>query len=244
MRQRLSCILILTLLYCSYSYASDNPQQWDDANAWFEQGNYIKAIETYKTIDNWEERPDVLYNMGGAAFSASQLGEAILFFEKAYRLNPSSKKILHNLNAARKRIDNPYNDEPFVLVRAGLNMFSMAPAWVWIVLLLVLAFVSGWFFLMYRQRRIRFISIITWIVFAGLSACFFSATQYLSREDLGIAVKYALQIYEDEDLSDVLDRTVPEGMRVKVLKRTDRFVHFQLPNGILAYLPPEYIENI
>jgi tetratricopeptide (TPR) repeat protein len=73
-------------------------------NAAYEGGDFSAAAEDYARAETLGARDARLYfNHGNALFRAGRLGPAILYYEKARKLDPADEDILHNLNFARAR---------------------------------------------------------------------------------------------------------------------------------------------
>lgn len=240
-------IIFFVLAFCVLlpkNLCANDQEYWEAALTLHERGQYVEAIEEYQRITDWTERPDVLYNLGVSAMASTQIGEAILFFEKAYRLDPSDVQIRHNLEAARQRIENPYAQNTHFLQAAGLYLFALMHPNVWIILLLVLAFTSGWLWLHYRKKKKRAFAWLIWISTSILALLFFSASLYLNTEHYGVALKSSNHIYANPQCTDTLERSVPEGTKVRILNEDSRAIFFRLPNGVEAYLPIAFIERI
>lgn len=236
-------VLVFLVMFAQDLRANDQGH-WSSARALQEQGQFTEAIQEYQNISEWDQRPDVLYNLGVAAMSSAQLGEAILFFEKAYRFAPSDARIKHNLEAARQRIENPYAQQSNFLQAAGLQLFAALHPNVWAVLLIILTFLSGWLWVFFRKNKKRALAWSMWSVTAIITLLYFSASLYLNDQRYGVALRFSENIFGDAQLSDTLNRSIPEGTKVRILKQDDQVVFFRLPNGLEAYLPSDFIERI
>lgn len=141
-------VLILLALLPSLSVfgQTELDELWETANHAYTSGDYAAALEVYDSIGAQGYTSSKLYyNMGNAYYKENQIGKAILYYNKAQRLDPSNEDIKHNLavaNAyARDRIDTV--PEFFVKTWARQMMYWFSSD-TWAVLSLVFfAFALG-----------------------------------------------------------------------------------------------------
>jgi tetratricopeptide (TPR) repeat protein len=89
MRQFFAIILFFSL---SSVIADDNQILLDEANKVYAEGSFEQATELYeKVIENGFESAEVYYNLGNAFFKQNKIAAAILNYEKAKNLNPTTK---------------------------------------------------------------------------------------------------------------------------------------------------------
>ena len=73
-------------------------------NDLYKSGNYQAALEGYRDIAAKEPyNPGAFYNAGNAYFRLNKPGLAILYYSKAFRLDPRDSDIRANLDFAMKR---------------------------------------------------------------------------------------------------------------------------------------------
>ncbi|MGH9425704.1 MAG: tetratricopeptide repeat protein, partial [Terriglobia bacterium] len=102
----------LAIVLTFFSVRSDAAAQTQDVsrifeagNEYYAQSNYKAAIAQYqKVLESGVVSETVLYNLANAYFKNNQLGESILYYEKAQRISPLDREISENLNFARARI--------------------------------------------------------------------------------------------------------------------------------------------
>lgn len=247
--QKLRRIVSILFLFC-LSIIGVNAQQhpdqtWISANQQFEQGDYSAAILAFQSIPDFEKKPKVLYNLGNAYFQSGQLGRAILNFERAYRLAPSDKEIKHNLAVAKAKIQNPYSDTSFFLKQWWIKIFSVFSPNVWAIMLwllaLLLAFAFAW-----RKKK----SFAKWtlplfaVLFILIASVLYLGLNTIQSKNDAIVLQNLQQYFSDSNLSETIDRFIPEGTQIKILESKEGAVRFQLPNGVIGYLNPTLIEKI
>jgi tetratricopeptide (TPR) repeat protein len=68
------------------------------ANALYSSGEFEEAFNTYREItESGVTSSSLYYNMGNAAYRSNRLGYAILYYEKALKLDPRNTEALRNL---------------------------------------------------------------------------------------------------------------------------------------------------
>lgn len=93
-------ILFVTSLKCYGGVA-------ESADSAYLAGNYNEALAIYKSIEEEEGiSAQLLYNMGNTYYMMSDFGNAMLCYERAYKLDPSLKPVKNNLQFLRSKIDD------------------------------------------------------------------------------------------------------------------------------------------
>ncbi|MBP3289705.1 MAG: tetratricopeptide repeat protein [Alistipes sp.] len=159
-------ILILSLLYISYSYAQEAEQavesaeqaastveqsvaqpmaatptqMWEQANAAYNSGDYSSALKLYEAIQTEGLHSAALYyNMANAYFKMDELAESILYYNRALRLAPADEDIRHNLEYAESMTKDSIEKIPeFILTTWVRAVRGAFSSTAWSVLSLVL----------------------------------------------------------------------------------------------------------
>ena len=97
------CLLVLCIK--QYAFAQEPANLFDTANQSYQDAQYEKASEQYKmVVQSGFESAALYYNLGNANFQLGKLAEAILYYEKAKKIDPTDKDILYNLKLANSRV--------------------------------------------------------------------------------------------------------------------------------------------
>lgn len=99
---------IFTFILLAFSfvhmYADEKGELWAKANDAYSMGQYETALADYRQIeDAGYESYKLYYNMGNAYYKTDNMGKAILYYEKALKLNPAGKDAMNNLQIAKLR---------------------------------------------------------------------------------------------------------------------------------------------
>lgn len=134
-------ILLLAIFACVSSRASETADRLFDAgNTAYVNSDYRTAIEYYDSIENMGlQSAKLYYNMGNAYFKAGKIGAAVLYYNKALLLAPTSKDIEHNLAVANSYTrDNNIESVPrFFASRWVVALRSSLSSNVWAVFSIV-----------------------------------------------------------------------------------------------------------
>lgn len=124
----------LVIILCGISLCANAMTIGQQADSAYNAENYKEAIELYnKSIAEEGRSSDIYYNLGNAYFRADKLGQAVLSYERALRLDPANKDARTNLEFVKNRIqDKPEDDTAFFSSLHHSIVGSMtANAWAW-----------------------------------------------------------------------------------------------------------------
>jgi hypothetical protein len=121
----------------------------------YNQGAFEKALTEYRRIvKSGFEAADLYYNMGNAAFRSNSIGYAVLYYEKALKLDPSHEDAANNLAYVSRYTIDSFDEVPELFIRtwisAAVQAFSERT---WSLLALILFTVSVISVLVYLFTR-------------------------------------------------------------------------------------------
>jgi tetratricopeptide (TPR) repeat protein len=122
---------ILTLLFI-FLFVRDavsqdtSTEKFNQGVTYFTSGSYNEALKIWTDIYNTGYRSANLnYNIGNAYFKLNNIPGAILFYERAYRLNPADENINYNLQIARTLIVDRFQEIPELFFVRWYNFMSL-----------------------------------------------------------------------------------------------------------------------
>lgn len=112
-------------LFNNFSFAvSQTEDIFNQGCSFYEEGNYLQAINAYESvIKKGFENPTIYYNLGNAYFKNQQLGKALVYYERAFRLSPRNEDIRFNLIFARLRATK--EKTPGIFKKFFFNIYSL-----------------------------------------------------------------------------------------------------------------------
>ena len=180
MRKFIVTILALSAMLSALVVAAqERPEDiWPKANDAYSLGEWKRALELYESIENKGVVSERLYyNMGNTHYKMGDNARAILYYERALKLNPANKDAENNIKIAQIHTLDKIEVLPeFVLVTWVRNMRDSLSSNSWAVAGLVLLVAVLVLLLLYRFagsmgfRKFSFVAaIVTYALFLILN---------------------------------------------------------------------------
>ena len=221
-------------------------------NAAFEKGSYEEAAEAYRTVLRYgirDGRAD--YNLGCAAFRLGRLGEAILHFERARRLDPTDPDIRGNLELARgrcyDRVEAQEVAAPIRIVRSlqdGIGPDRQALALlvlVWLVAGLVAwrsARPGGW----NAAAGWALASLLLLLLVVGAS--WLLTRDRLEGAPLAVVLAPSVEVRAGPGENNAVLFIVHEGLALEIRAERQEWIQVSLPNGLNGWVPGEAVGKV
>jgi len=101
-------------------------EKFDQGVKSYTSGNYQEAVDTWIEIYNTGYRSASLdYNIANAYFKLQNIPGAILFYERAYLLDPTNEDINYNMQIARTLIVDRFQEIPELFFVRWYNLISL-----------------------------------------------------------------------------------------------------------------------
>lgn len=228
-------------------------EHWESGNKAYVAGDYNKAIEEYNAIlDGGEYSLELYYNIANAYFKADNLGKAILYYNKALRIDPSQEDILHNLSFAEARTKDKVADAPEFFLNSWMrSMRNTMDCTAWSILSLVsigLLLACVVIFLLASRigvRKCGFYGALCAIilVIATTSFAISSRNEILEHEE-AVIMASAISIKSSPDSSSTDLFVLHEGSKVRVVSMMDDWCEVALADGRKGWVEKKNVEEI
>ncbi|MBT3393280.1 MAG: SH3 domain-containing protein [Elusimicrobiaceae bacterium] len=216
-------LLVMSFAVSAWSYAGTK-----EAEDFYRQGNFKKALEFYKITERDAsskniEDPYVYYNIGNCYFKLDELGYATYYYYKAYKILPRDKDIRENLQLALSLtgIDLVPKGMPTAVHRA-FNYFSEKEVegifWVFIWLFGITFSI----YLLTRSKWFRPLLIFFGILFI-ISGSYYGLKHKYQHVELGV-VAYTVNLRSGPSERFAVSYTIPQGYLVKILDTKDDWI--------------------
>jgi len=257
-RLRLPACWRRSLAFCLFLFAfsagaDEAANLFQQANQQYEAGNFRQAAATYEKIlavgqANWQ----VYYNLGNAYYKQKKVGQAILNYERARRLNPDNEDIDFNIDLANLSVADRITAMPRSLVLVWLDnaihFFSVEAAATvmlifWVLLLggaIIWLLASREFWHAWGRRMVWGTGAV-WAVFAlifGLLA-YENAT---AREGIVLASRVVVRSSPADDATEMF--ILHEGVKVRMQEFIGNWRRIKLADGKVGWLEANTIEKI
>ncbi len=196
-------IIFSVLLYAGISAGAQELSQLKvEADSAYAREEYEEAQQKYQLVADSIQDASVYYNLGCCYYRMDDMARAVLWFERAYLMNPGDRDIRFNLDMARsKTIDHitPRHEMFFVSWYRWLtNIMSLQQWAVTCIILFLLALVSLSVFFFSRSYSMRKLGFYLTFVFLLLTVlgnvCAFQQRSYLRNRNAAIIISSAVTV--------------------------------------------------
>lgn len=251
MKRIVAFIALLTI--SSLVFASVDDSLMQQGNAAYQSGDYDRAIRCYQEIVNHGNEGAILYyNMGNAYFKSKQTAEALLWYERALRLDPSNEDIKHNIAYANMQITDKIEVLPELFVVRWWNALSKSMTVTgWAVMAVVFGALFALSIALMLVSRRRWLSVTAVVLaFISLLIAIFSlifaskeSKRYIQQPE-AIVMQSVVNAKGTPDESGTSLFVIHEGLKVAVTDRVGTWVEIRLPNGEKGWVEATSIEVI
>jgi len=254
MKQTGKHILLLMLMAFSLHALAINPDSlMVRANRAYDHQQYDTAINMYQQVLKKGLVSSTLYfNLGDAYFRQKDMPSAILYFEKAKKLDPNNPDIQYNLNLANTMIPDKIVKVPKMFLKRWWNYFyEMFDANIWAILSLIsfafFVLLVG-IFILSRGRNSRKISFFAGLLMLLVTvAAFGLASQksyYMQHHSEAIIFTPTITAKSSPTPNSVDLFVIHQGTKVRLLDEVDGWEKIRLQNGSIGWLPKQSMKEI
>lgn len=246
--------LVSFLAFLLLCVPSLKAQDWGSACDKYADGNYAEAYAIWHSIeDSGNVSPELYYNLGCASYKCSNIAEAVLYFERALKLDPSYSDARHNLEFVSQFLQDRVDSVPeffFVSwIKSARNIFS-SDVWtaISLVMFAVLLFgICG--LLLFDGKKPKIISfVISILAFLLLLWSFFCSVSLknVSEDESHAVVMSAVSVVRSspDDKSGVDLFILHEGTKSHILEEVGEWYKIELSDGRQGWAPKSDLEVI
>ncbi len=212
----------------------------------YTDGDYESALTIYKQMASQGEGAELYYNMANCYYRMDSIPQALLWYERAYLLNPGDPDIRYNLQYVRtKTIDKIVPEEEIFFVRWYRGLLNLLSAEGWtiagiVLFVLCLASLCMYFFLSgITLRKLGFYSSVVFFLFVLLSNLF--AWQQQSRQlhhDRAIVFDNSISGKSSPNMAGKELFLLHEGTTVTIIDSSVKnWLQVRLPDGKQGWIP-------
>ncbi len=228
-------------------------ERWNAGNKAYMNGSYDKAIEEYHAIlKGGEYSLELYYNLANAYFKSDSLGKAILYYNKALRIDPSHEDALHNLTLAEARTKDKINEVPEFFLNGWMRSMRdslSCNAWSVLSIICFAIFLAGVLLFMLASaiglRKAGFYSAIcALIIFIATFSFAISSRNNILSHDEAIVTASAISIKSSPDRASTELFVLHEGTKVRVVSEMDNWAEVVIADGKKGWTEKRNIEKI
>ncbi len=236
------------------STAVDRAYTLADADSAYIQGDYLTAIDIYQSvIENQGVNATLYMNLGNCWLKRDEIAKAILYYERAYLLDPSDPDVRFNLDLARTKTVDKVNavNQLFIVVwfKKLLAVLDVNGWAVMTVILFALTILLIGVLLFSKKSGLRKISFSFSVFFLLLSilSFIFATTQMgnIRERNTAIIMSPSVTVKSTPTSAGTDLFIIHEGRKVKILDSSMKeWVEIRLEDGNTGWIPVDVMEII
>ncbi len=241
-------LIIFGLLVFSLSVTGQTAYQEslvEQANQLYNAAEYKEAVSQYESvISSGFESASLYFNLGNAFFKLNEIPSAILFYEKAFKLDPTNEDIRFNLALANSRIIDKMEPLPEFFIKswwkAARDIYS-SNQWAKIgIFFFIAGLLSLLVFIVAPSvfaRKLSFWSFLFLTSFMALSFIFsVSSYREYSRQKSGIIFTPTVTVKSSPAETSVDLFVIHEGTKVQITDKVEGWSEVRLANGNVGWI--------
>lgn len=247
-------LALLFLFICLANAFAFSPEaQFQKGIKAYDSSNYSQAIIHFeKIIEQGHISSDLYYNIGNAYYQQNDIAKAILFYERALKIDPKHEDAQFNLKIANTKTIDKVEQIPELFIYRWFKKITLSnsiKSWaIWSNILLLLGSLGLALYFLSDQIKLRKIGFYLAIalLFGSICSWYFAKKQnnWLAREDAAIIIEPTVSIYSSPSPGSSKLFVLHEGTKVKLLNSSNDWREISLPNGNKGWIHENLIESI
>lgn len=239
-------IVCVMLILAPGVVAGPLDERFAEANDQYAAGDYQGAMTAYRDVEQklavaGVESFDLFFNMGCTAYRTEDLASARYWFERARRLKPMDRELLHNLAVLKTRLpDRVKTPEAGALEKLMDGMVLTPPYRVLAILSLVFLLTTALFGGLIISGRFRRKPLVYGLgvslfclILAG--ALLNARVGWMNRSQ-AVVTAVEVDVFSEPNTSSSLLFRLHAGTLVNVEDAQGGFIHISLPDGMNGWV--------
>jgi tetratricopeptide (TPR) repeat protein len=212
----------------------------------YKKADYQQAIVIYRELlEDCQISAPVYFNLGNSYFRVGNIGEAILSYRRAFRLDPRDADIRANLYLARGFVNDAHAPRHGILSRLDLFLERLTTEeleWLLVALFMLLG-VSGLYVVFFHVARRRL------IILTALGAAFWcvlamsTAYRIVLEKNEGVVIAAAEARFEPSNKATVYFNVLAGG-EVRILRQQEGWAKIERFDGKTGWIPAGKVERL
>ena len=246
-------IICINSLFSFSLFASDYQLQVAKGNTAYSTGSYKEAIKAYTSlVTQGLESTDLFYNLGNSYFKLNDMPHAILWYERAKRLDPGNEDVTFNLNVANSKITDKIEPLPeFFLKRWLRSLTDLFSVDVWAKAGIAFLLAALALFSLYIASRVLvlrklgfwtgFLALVFSVIFLILA---WTGNNSRMSEQSAIIINPTVTVKSspDEKSTDIF--VIHEGCKVQLVDHIGNWYEIRIVNGSVGWVEMGNFEKI
>lgn len=246
LRRYITLILFITLLTTVVHSQDSFNDKFEKGVTAFTAGNYEESLDLWKELVNAGYRSaNLYYNLGNAYFKLNNIPQAIIFYERAYLINPADENVNYNLQIARTMIVDRFQEIPELFFVRWYNFVSLilsSNTWAKISLVSFIIFLTMLSIYIYSTRyRVKvfgfWFAVITLVIASASLAFTIKNKELVYNSNKAIIVSPLVNGKSSPDDSGTDLFLLHEGTKVSVEDEVGEWYEIRLSDGNKGWVP-------
>jgi len=253
MKRTAGYILALTIVTAGYVLAQAPEEIFEKGNEHYRAGRFNDAVKEYESVvgQGYVSAP-LLFNLGNACYRSGNTARAILWFERAARLDMGDPDIEFNLRLASSRIIDRIEPLPelFLLtwIRSLAGLTSLSTSVILLMIAWVLVF--GLLALVNLMHGSTLNTVFRWGILAALVCVVvfafvvgFQAQDVTDRSE-AIITERSVTAKNSPDAESLDAFVIHEGLKVRMSDNVGDWTRITLADGKVGWILAKECERI
>ena len=246
-------LFILTLFLGLLSYSQTPNKLFSEANDFYKNGQYSKAIKLYSNLEEQGlESDDLFFNLGNCYYKLNKVAPSIYYYEKALKINPLNEDASINLAYAKRMTIDVIEDLPKTfLQRFSATVVQKLTYDNWALLAVIASFLSAFLFLLYyfsssSKRKILYFNMSIFFVFAMIVTASFAFSNYKTVQKNRSAIIFSpkSEIKNSPSFDGETVFELHEGTKVYILDELSNWKKIKLADGKIGWIKTSDLKEI
>jgi len=254
MKQKNYIKWVFVVLICFISSSGFAQKEvFEKANNAYKLKNYSEAVSLYLSIYEQDKTSvELCYNLGNSYFKQNEFAKAILWYERAKRLDATNEDVDFNLNVARLKIVDKIEKKPTIfLVDWWWNFVFMFSATNWTIISIIFfaIFLSLVALLLFSNsismRKWSFsFALSAFVLFVVFSISAWSHWSIINNESELIVLEPSCNVKSSPDENSTLLFVIHEGIKVVQTDEVGAWIEIKLDNDTKGWIKKTHAEVI
>jgi tetratricopeptide (TPR) repeat protein len=219
------------------------------ANLLYEEGEYARALTTYRQIETDLDHWKLFYNMGNCHYKLGDPVKAKIYYLKARRLKPLDDSIERNIQIVNSQFKDKLPDEkPDFIARLVLRIESAVSLNLLSVLFLLVLLslnISVFLLLSGRRHRLVWYAALLFFCLALITGGYhLYRVEKSSRQDLAVVVAPEAQLHSGPGENHTILFKVNPGLDVRIIERSHGWVQVMASPQVAGWIRLDALEVI
>ncbi|MDQ3190111.1 MAG: SH3 domain-containing protein [Bacteroidota bacterium] len=246
-------LIFMFSLTCASASEKMPDELYEDANKAYANSEFQLAIEKYMQIINQGyEQDNLFFNLANAFYKTEETTLAVLYYEKALKLNPAHADARFNLKMTnQKTVDKiePLPELSLISWWKNIIYAKSADDWGWLTiqaLFLGLLLFSGYIIINnVLLKKVGFFGGVAMLIASGLFFLFgYQQISNVKNNSYAIVFSPTLTVRSAPDITGTKLFVIHEGVKVQVLDSLSEWRKISIPNGSEGWVKTKAIEKI